>query len=57
MGLGFGPRTYTLDLDIGELADGHHLIVRSVSVSANLLVDWVLVPEPAEGADLWPEIR
>jgi hypothetical protein len=55
--VGVGSRTYPLDLDIGELADGHHLIVRSISVSASLNVDWVLVPAPAEGADLWPEIR
>ena len=53
----FGSRTYPVDLDIGELADGHHLIVRNIAVSGNLVVDWVLVPEPAEEADLWPEIR
>jgi len=29
--MGF-DRTYPLDLDIGELADGHHLIVRSISL-------------------------
>jgi hypothetical protein len=55
--MGF-DRTYPLDLDIGELADGHHLVVRSVSLTGNsLIVDWVLIPEPAEDADLWPEIR
>ena len=55
--MGF-DRSYPLDLDIGELADGHHLIVRSISLTGNsLIVDWVLVPEPAEDADLWPEIR
>ena len=55
--MGF-DRTYPLDLDIGELADGHHLVVRSVSLRSDLLiVDWAFVPEPAEDADLWPEIR
>ena len=55
--MGF-DRTYPLDLDIGELADGHHLIVRSISLTSDsLIVDWVLVPEPAEDADLWPEMR
>lgn len=50
--------TYSLGLDIGELADGYHLIVRSISLTGdNLVVDWALVPEPAEEADLWPEIR
>ena len=55
--MGF-DRTYPLDLDIGELADGHHLIVRSISLrNESLIVDWAFVPEPAEGARLWPEIR
>jgi hypothetical protein len=49
--------SHPIDLDIGELADGYHLIVRSISLSANLNVDWVLVPDPPEVADLWPEIR
>jgi hypothetical protein len=49
--------TYSLGLDIGELADGYHLIVRGISLTGgNLVVDWAFVPEPAEEADLWPEI-
>jgi hypothetical protein len=40
------PRTYPLDLDIGDVADGYHLIVRSISLTgANLVVDWAFVPE------------
>jgi hypothetical protein len=50
-------RTYHLDLDIGEYPGGHHLIVRSIDVDDYLVVNYVFVPEPAEGADLWPEIR
>lgn len=50
--------TYSLGLDIGELADGYHLIVGSISLTgSNLVVDWAFAPEPAEEADLWPEIR
>jgi hypothetical protein len=26
--------TYPIDLDVGEVADGYHLIVRSISLSA-----------------------
>jgi hypothetical protein len=32
-------------------------IILLFSENANLVVDWVLDPEPAEEADLWPEIR
>jgi hypothetical protein len=49
------PRTYSLDLDIGEVADGYHLIVRGISLTgANLVVDWAFVPELAEEVHLWP---
>lgn len=30
--------THPLDLDIGEIADGYHLLARSISLSANYLV-------------------
>jgi hypothetical protein len=47
------PRTYPLDLDIGEVADGYHLIVRSISLTgAYLLVDWAFVPKfPRKGLE------
>ena len=45
---------HALDLDIGEVADGHHLIARSISLSArHLLFEGAFVPEPAEGAQVW----
>jgi hypothetical protein len=51
------PFTYSLDLDIGEVADGYHLIVRSISLTgAMLVVDWAFVPELAEKAHLWPNM-
>jgi hypothetical protein len=53
------PRTYPLDLYIGEVADGYHLIVRSISLTgANLLVDWAFVPEVPEErlGELWPNM-
>jgi hypothetical protein len=51
------PVTYPLDLDIGEVADGYHLIIRRVYLMAEMLVvDWAFVPELAEDADLWPNI-
>ena len=50
-------RTYPLDLDIGDVADGYHLIVRSISLTgANLVVDWAFVPELAEETHLWPNM-
>jgi hypothetical protein len=40
---------YSLDLDIGEVALGHHLIVRSISLTdENLLFDYAFVPELTE---------
>jgi len=46
--------TYPLDLEIGEVADGYHLIARSISLSANyLLFEFAFAPEPAEGAEVW----
>ena len=45
---------WSLDLDIGEVADGYHLIVRSISLSAkHLLFEAAFAPEPAEGAEVW----
>ena len=46
--------TYPIDLDVGEVADGYHLIARSISLSArDLYFEFAFVPEPAEGADVW----
>jgi hypothetical protein len=46
--------THPLDLDIGEVADGYHLIVRSVSLSAeHLLFEFAFVPERTEEAEVW----
>jgi hypothetical protein len=46
--------THPLDLDIGEVADGYHLIVRSISLSAKrLLFEFAFVPERIEGAEVW----
>ena len=46
--------THALDLDIGEVADGYHLIARSISLSAtDLLFEYAFVPEPAEEAEVW----
>ncbi len=53
------PRTYSLDLDIGEIADGHHLIVRSISLTEHhLLFDFAYFPEVPEEAvlELWPNM-
>jgi hypothetical protein len=55
----FDPRTYQLDLDIGDVDDGYHLIVRSISLTgANLIVDWAFVPEVPEEklGKLWPNM-
>ena len=51
------PVTYSLDLDIGEVADGYHLVVRSISLTAeNLLFDYMFVPERTEEAEVWPNM-
>src|SRR5690348_17121612 len=51
------PETWVahpIDLDVGEVAGGCHLIARSISLSATyLLFEFAFVPEPAEGADVW----
>jgi hypothetical protein len=50
--------TYSLDLDIGEVADGYRMVVRGVSLRGeNLLFECELVPEPAEGAEVWPSMN
>ena len=52
---------YLLDLDIGEVADGYHLIVRSISLTGqNLIVNCGFVPELTEEqgvAGVWPEMN
>jgi hypothetical protein len=49
---------YPLDFDIGEVADGYHLIARGVSLrGANLTFEWAVVPEPTEEAEVWPEMN
>jgi hypothetical protein len=46
--------TNPLDLDIGEVADGYHLIARSISLSAEqLLFEFAFVPERSEEAEVW----
>ena len=46
--------TYSLDLDIGEVADGYHLIARNISLSAeHLLFEFAFVPERTEEAEDW----
>ena len=46
--------THPLDLDIGEVADGYHLIARSISLSAkDLLFEFAFAPEPAGEAEVW----
>jgi hypothetical protein len=52
--------TYPLDLDIGEVADGYHLIVRSIALKGeSLLFEHAFVPEvPDERMlDLWPNMN
>src|SRR5689334_5094534 len=45
---------YPLELDIGEVADGYHLLARSISLSAkHLLFEFAFAPERAEGAEVW----
>ena len=52
-----GSVTYSLDLDIGEVADGYHLIARSISLYAkDLLFELDFSPEPTEGAQVWPNM-
>ena len=46
--------THPLDLDIGEVADGYHLIARSISLSAkHLLFEFAFAPEPTKEAQVW----
>ena len=46
--------THPLDLDIGEVADGYHLIARSISLSAkHLRFEFAFAPERTEGAGVW----
>ena len=46
--------THDLGLDIGEVAEGYHLVARSISLSAaNLLFTFAFDPERAEGARVW----
>jgi hypothetical protein len=46
--------THPLDLDVGEIADGYHLIARGVSLSAQyLLFEFAFTPEPDRGAQVW----
>jgi hypothetical protein len=51
------PETWAahrLDLDVGEVADGYHLIARSISLSAKrLLFEFAFAPERTEGAEVW----
>jgi hypothetical protein len=45
---------HALDLDIGEVTDGYHLIARSISLSArHLLFEGAFAPEPAEATQVW----
>jgi hypothetical protein len=45
---------HPLDLDVGEVADGYHLIARSISLSAeHLLFEFAFAPEPAGEAEVW----
>lgn len=46
--------THPLDLDIDGVADGFHLIARSVSLSAkHLRFGFAFTPEPSNGAEAW----
>jgi hypothetical protein len=52
--------TFSLDLDIGEVADGYHLIVRNTSLTAeNLLFGYAFVPELSDEArkEIWPNMN
>ena len=46
--------THPLDLDIGEVADGYHLIARSISLSAeHLLLEFAFAPGPTGETEAW----
>jgi hypothetical protein len=46
--------THPIDLDIGEVADGYHLIAQSISLSMrHLLFEFAFVPELEEGTEAW----
>jgi hypothetical protein len=46
--------THPLDLDIGEIADGYHLIARSIALSPKyLLFEFTFAPGRGEGAHIW----
>lgn len=54
------PVTYPIDLDVGDVADGYHLIVRSISLTDNaLLFDFAFLPEVPEErrGELWPNMN
>jgi hypothetical protein len=54
------PVTYSLDLDIGEVALRHHMIVRSISLTdENLLFHYAFVPEltEEERGEVWPNMN
>jgi hypothetical protein len=45
---------YPLDLDIGEVAEGYHLIARSITLyPKDLLFEFAFAPERARGAQVW----
>lgn len=46
--------THPLDLDIGEVADGYHLIARSIALSAeHLLLEFAFAPGPTGETEAW----
>jgi hypothetical protein len=52
--------THPLDLDIGDVALGHHLIVHGITLTDdNLILEWTFVPEVAEEehGEVWPNMR
>jgi hypothetical protein len=49
------PVTYPVDLDIGEVADGCHLIVESIGLTQSLLFNFKFAPEDASEG-LWPSM-
>jgi hypothetical protein len=51
--------THPLDLDIGEVALGHHLIVQGITLAGtSLILEWAFVPEVAEEdhGEVWPNM-
>ena len=53
------PVTYPVNLDIGEVAHGHHLIVAGITLNgANLVLEWAFAPEVPGGTSLevWPNM-